>query len=80
MLCIGAAHGLSCPKGTYITDYDIQGYAFPLITTSFKRKLWHAHFSYPLKGRGYEGKRIIIIIPGCHSHAVIYVPLGHDKQ
>ena len=37
MLCIGAAHGLSCPKGTYITDYDIQGYAFPLITTSFKR-------------------------------------------
>ena len=27
-----AAHGLSCPKGTYITDYDVQGYAFPLIT------------------------------------------------
>ena len=24
-------HGLSCPKGTYITDYDIQGYVFPLI-------------------------------------------------
>ena len=27
----------ACPKGTYITDYDIQGYAFPLITIAFMR-------------------------------------------
>ena len=31
MLCIAAAHGLSCPKGTYIS------YAFPSITMSFMR-------------------------------------------
>ena len=41
-VCVhGAAHGLSCLKGTHITDYDIQGthitdydiqgYALPLI-------------------------------------------------
>ena len=27
----------ACPRGTYITDYDMQGYAFPLITMSFMR-------------------------------------------
>ena len=25
------------PKETYITDYDIQGYAFPLMTMSYMR-------------------------------------------
>ena len=36
--CFWNCHGLSCPREyNYITDYDIQGYAFPLMTMSFMR-------------------------------------------